>query len=101
MKCDRESDQMIKDLIYKNKIVIFGTSECEYSKKANNFFKQRFNNNSIQINIDEKENNLLKECLIKRTRSVVVPMIYINGMYMGNYSDIQNMEYRKDLEIFF
>lgn len=108
MSCDSKTDEFIKNIIYKNKVVVFGFSNDEHTNKVINFFKEKFNHNSQNIfldgysklNDDIKIDNL-EVCLTKRTKNNKVPMVYLNGMYLGGWRSIENMDYRKDLDIFF
>ena len=43
MSCDVQADKFIKELIFKNKVVIFGITDDEYTQKTINFFKDTFN----------------------------------------------------------
>lgn len=105
MDCDEISNQFIKNLIYKNKVVIFGQSNDEYTNKAISFFKNNFNyyNKESNIFLDElKDSNLkIPSCLIKRTGSNKTPMVFLNGMYIGGWRNVENMQYRRDFDIFF
>ena len=105
--CDKNSDEFIKKLIYKNKVVIFGLSHDELSEKSNTFFKEKFSHKSVNIRLDKlnfenkNEENSLMQCLKLKSKSNVLPMIFLNGMYIGNYNSLSNYEYKKDLDIFF
>jgi glutaredoxin-related protein len=105
-KCEVSADNFIKNLIYKEKVVVFGLNDCEYTKKANEFFKENFNYLSRLVLIDQLKEDVklvdnIKDCLVKRTNNNVIPKIYINGMYLGNYNNIRDKHFRKDLDIFF
>jgi hypothetical protein len=105
--CDKHSDEIIKNLIYKNKVVVFGFSNDEFTKKSINFFQERYNHNTTNLFLDKldfpnkSEENLFLQCLSAKSKSNVVPMIYLNGMFLGHYNSLSNYEYRRDLDIFF
>ena len=105
--CDKNSDEFIKNLIYKHKVVIFGYSNDEFSEKSKTFFQKNFNHNSVNILLDQlkfenkNEEISLMQCLKIKSKSNVIPMIFLNGMYIGNYNSLSNYEYKKDFEIFF
>lgn len=109
MSCDDQTDLFIKNLIYKNKIVIFGLNDEEYTSKTIKFFKDKFNyeNNNGNIFLDklsELTNNKypnLNECLKIRTLTNKLPMVFLNGMFIGGLKSIEDMYYRKDFDIFF
>jgi glutaredoxin-related protein len=97
--CDEFMDDKIKNLIYKNKVVIFGVPDDEMSVKAKDFFKLRFKFEAMDVNLMEE--NKLVECLKKRTKTNLIPMVYVNGMFIGSYKNIVNIEYRKEFDILF
>lgn len=108
--CSKESDDYIKELIYNKKVIIFGMSDCDFTKKAKNHFNENYNFNPTIFNIDndndnDKNKNFKKEnlisCLKKRTKINITPMIYLNGMFIGNFKDLENKTFLKELEIFF
>lgn len=106
--CTIDANNFVKDLIYKNKVVLFGTEDCQYSKKAEEHFVEIYKHQPIKINLDKLNysdmkfsNKNLVECLKKRSKTNVVPMIYLNGMYIGNYKNLEEKTFLKDLEIFF
>jgi glutaredoxin-related protein len=106
MSCDQQTDLFIKNLIFKNKVVIFGLSDDEYTIRSIKFFKEKFNyeNEKGNIFLDKlsEDNNLnLNECLKKRTQTNKLPMVYLNGMFIGGLRSIEHMDYRKDFDIFF
>ncbi len=104
MSCQQKFDEMVKNYIYKNKVVIFGYSEDEYTIKVDNFFKKEFeyfNPNSL-IFLDKIANGKeLSYCLEKRTKGNKIPIVYLNGMYIGGWRSVENMHYRRDFDIFF
>lgn len=105
-KCDEYSNFFIKNLIFKEKVVIFNKFDCEYSKKAENLFYENFNHKPTKVNLKDLEIpteriNKIAECLYLRTKDNILPKIYLNGMYLGNFKDVENMQYRKDLNIYF
>ena len=102
MNCDEISEKFIKNLIYKNKVVIFGDSNDEYTHKAINFFQSNFKYYKKETNVflDKVQLNL-PDCLIKKTGSNKTPMIFLNGMYIGGWRNVENMHYRRDFDIFF
>lgn len=106
--CTIEADNFIKDLIYKTKVVLFGTEDCEYTKKAEEHFAKNYKHHPVKISLDNIDYSQMKfskknlvECLKKRTKTNVVPIVYINGMYIGNYKSLEEKTFLKDLEIFF
>lgn len=109
--CDEKTNELVKILIYKNKVVVFGFSQDEMTENSVNFFKNRFNHDALKVNLDKKDtdknnispesNDKFVECLKFRTKTNVVPMVFLNGMYIGSYKNIENMDYRRDFDIFF
>jgi hypothetical protein len=131
--CLKETDNFIKELIYKNKIIIFGKIDCDFTNKALKHFKDNYNYDPIIFNLDNNNNiNIIKNtnknninenvlrnnienknlinnnnnkdfilCLKKRTKTNITPMIYLNGMFLGNYKDLENKTFLKELDIFF
>jgi glutaredoxin len=88
----------IKNKIYKDKIVIFGAKDCKFTDKAIKLFTDNYNHTPEAIYID---NNKLKTCLINKTKDNITPKIFINGMYAGNYSQLEMKHERNDLNIIF
>ena len=106
--CEESVNDYIKDMIYRNKVVIFGFKDDISTNRAEEYFRKTFNHESLNIFLDSSDDktsktkiDILIKCLKLRTKSSIVPMIYLNGMYLGNYSNVESMEYRKDLNIFF
>ncbi len=97
MKCDEISDILIKSNIYKNKVVVFG--DMNGNNKVEKFFKDNYNYQPIKINIYEM-NNII-DCLVKKTGDNIIPKIFINGMYSGQYNDIERMHMTNDLDLIF
>lgn len=67
----------------KSKVVIYTTKTCSYCIKA----KKLLNNH----NITYKEivvNPMIMKQLIKRTGSKTVPQIFINGKFIGGYTEL-------------
>jgi hypothetical protein len=105
MDCDEISEKFIKNLIYKNKVVIFGNLNDDYTYKAINFFESNFKYYKQETNVflDQVQINYpnLPNCLIKKTGSNRTPMIFLNGMFIGGWRNVENMQYRRDFDIFF
>ena len=104
--CDEYSNYFIKNLIYKEKVVIFGKENCEYTKKAQIFFYETFKHKSKIVNLDtldipEHRINKIAECLYLRTKDKIIPKIYLNGMYLGNYNVLSDKQYTKEFDIYF
>lgn len=99
--CDKNSDEIIKNIIYKNKVVVFGFNDDDFTKKSIQFFKEKFNHDSLSVYLDKNVDRKTMECLKIKSKANIVPMIYLNGMFLGNYSNLTNYEYKKDLDIFF
>ena len=97
MKCDEKSDKLIKDYIFKNKLVVFG--DLKGNNKVEKFFKENYKCEPIKINLNEI--NGFIDCLVKRTGDNIIPKIFINGMYSGNYYDIEKMHMRNDMDLIF
>ncbi len=107
-KCSLQADKYIKSLIYKNKVTIFSKEDCEFSQLAFQHIKENYKHESKFIPIDKLNLNELKfnknsliECLKKRAKTNIVPMIFIYGMPIGNYRKLEEKTFLKELEIFF
>ncbi len=50
--CSLEANNFIKALIYTNKVVLFGTEDCKYSKKAEEHFIENYKHNPKTIFLD-------------------------------------------------
>lgn len=98
--CDKQSNEFFKNLIYKNTVVIFGDKDDEYSQQSSKLFQEKFNHDAKMIDINNLNSNL-KMCLKHRIKSNEFPIIYINGMQVGGYNKLINMDERGDLNIFF
>ena len=105
--CDKASDEFVKKLIYKKKVVIFGYKDEDFTSKSIQFFKKNYDHNSENVFLDKikTENKIevqsLMKCLKTKSKSNVLPMIFVNGMYIGNYTSLSNYEYKHELDIFF
>ena len=98
--CTKEADEFLKELIYKNKVIIFGKKNCDFTNKAEMHFKEKYKFNPIRLDLDkeklssESNKNFKSEnlicCLKKRTKINITPMIYLNGMFLGNFKDLEN-----------
>ena len=105
-QCNPVANEYIKDLIYKNKLVLFSSNKnCLFTKKLIELFIKEFNTQAKIFYIDSIEDvsfqQKLKDCIVFKSRDNIVPKVYINGMYMGNHKDIEDKMFRKDLDIFF
>lgn len=107
-KCTSEANDFIKSQIYRNKVNVFGSELCEFTKKTNLYFLEKYKFNPQMIIIDKMDydtlhfkNENLIVCLKERTKSNITPMIYINGMYIGNFKSLEEKTFLKDLDIFF
>jgi glutaredoxin-related protein len=104
MTCQQKYDEIIKNLIYKNKVVIFGYSKDDYTLKASDFFKKEFKYSDVNtlVLLDKiNESEGIVECLKKRSKTNKAPMVYLNGMFIGGWRSVENMHYRRDFDVFF
>ena len=104
LKCDDVTNEFIKNHIYKNKIVIFGLSSCELTENLNKIFKEEYKHTSKIIYVDKLEvndisMNSLKDCVLLKTKDLVLPKTYVNGMYLGGYKAVREIHFRKDLDV--
>jgi glutaredoxin-related protein len=98
-KCDSKTLDFIKNKIYRNKIVIFGSEKCEATRNAMNLFVKKYNHQPEMVDVGDNE--VLKDCLIKKTKGNVIPIVFITGMFAGSYSNVELMHERNDLDILF
>lgn len=86
----------IQDKIKSNDIFIFSKSTCIYCDKA----KELLNNRKLEykyLELDNNENCPDKDCLklknelIKLTRQKTVPQIFINGSFIGGFTDLDKL----------
>jgi glutaredoxin len=68
------------------KIEIFTINHCPYCDAAKKFFKDR-NLAFSEINIDGDQVKIAD--LIKRTGHRTMPQIFIDGTFIGGYTDLQ------------
>jgi len=114
--CDEKTNEYIKDIIYNNKIVIFGFTDCSDTQNLSKFFKNEYNHDSKIIYVDQigkgntKDNSnnntkinkeSFKDCILLRTKDLILPKTFANGMYLGGYKKVQEINYRRDLDILF
>jgi len=108
-KCTLEADKFIQEHIYKNKLIIFGQDNCIYTKKAEEHLIENYKHIPNKIFLEKLENNSslkfskynLIECLKKRTKTNLIPMIFLNGMFIGNFRNLEEKSFLKELDIFF
>jgi len=78
---------IVKSPIVKSpKIIIYSISSCPYCIKA----KQLLKDNAMPYT-EIIVTNAIKQQLIKKTGVTTVPQIFINGKFIGGYSDLSKM----------
>lgn len=98
-------DEFIKSTINKHKIVIFSQVNCIFCTKAKNALNElKLSYHSIELDKNEQcpNENCANLCqrLILQTRIRTVPQIFVNGKFIGGYSDLDNLIKRDELKNF-
>lgn len=108
MKDCNDVNAYFNNLIYKNPVVIAYTpsSKTENNRsysKARQLLKDKFNQDSLMINLRQIpiDYEILEKCLIQKYKASFLPMIFINGMMIGNFTKLTTMDFNRDLDIFF
>lgn len=88
------STTSVAQLIPSNRVVVFGTTECPYCKKAWSFLRRiGFPSSDIKLvylNMGHGGSGL-RHNLIARTGIKTVPVIFIKGTLIGGYSDLKEI----------
>jgi glutaredoxin 3 len=86
-------NEYIREAINKNKIVIFSRQSCSWCRRAKDDLR-RNNEEFISIEIDDISQCPKGDCqslvkaLMFQTRMNTVPQIFINGQFIGGYSEL-------------
>jgi glutaredoxin 3 len=96
-------DEFIKSTLDKHKIVIFSKVNCIYCTKAKSALNQlKLTYHSIELDKNEQCPNEncanLSQRLILQTRIRTVPQIFINGKFIGGFTDLDNLIKKDELK---
>jgi glutaredoxin 3 len=70
-------------------IIIYSTATCPYCDMAKNLLKQKqVEFTEIRVDLDEAARKTMMERSGRRT----VPQLFINGVSIGGYDDLANLE---------
>jgi glutaredoxin len=96
-------DEFIKSTIDKHKIVIFSKVNCGFCTKAKHALNElKLSYHSIELDKNEQCPNEncanLSQRLILQTRIRTVPQIFVNGKFIGGFTDLDNLIKRDELK---
>lgn len=89
-------ESIFADFISDNQIVVFGQNDCKFCDYAKNLLRS-YNKTFLFVNLHELEygydlKSYLKETFHRKT----VPIIFINGILVGGFHELQNYNFLKD-----
>ena len=83
----------LKTLVHKMKVTIYGREKCSWCSKAKNLVDKLFQNQTIDNYeyIDYQKQNMSVKDLseIAGTQVKTVPIILIDGEYIGGYKELE------------
>ena len=83
----------VKNLVYKMKITIYGRENCSWCSKAKDLVDKLFQSQTIDSYeyIDYQKENMSANDLseIAGTQVKTVPIILIDGKYIGGYKELE------------
>jgi len=85
---DREAQQRVMQLLNRNSVVVFSATYCTWCRRA----KQLLRNHRIRytdVELDTRaDGDRLHAVLVRMTRQSTVPSIFIDGRFIGGYTDL-------------
>ena len=89
-------DVKIRDMReYESKVIVYTRIKCKYCLDATNFFRQK---DTPYVDIDITWDKELHQKLIRETHQQTVPYIFINGKFIGGYSELIDLNKTKKLD---
>ena len=83
----------LKTLVYKMKVTIYGREKCSWCSKAKNLVDKLFQSQTIDSYeyIDYQKQNMSAKDLseIAGTQVKTVPIILLDGNYIGGYTELE------------
>ena len=79
-------------------VIIYSKAGCLYCTSAKELLSSE---NINYIDIDISDNNELRQKLIKDTKQLTVPYIFINGKFIGGYQQLANLKKTTDFDTYF
>lgn len=68
-------------------IVIYGTNTCPYCVQAENLLKKAGHTQYQKIDVSADKNQF--EIMLQRTGKRTVPQIFMDGRYVGGYTELR------------
>ena len=79
------------------KVIVYTAKPCGYCTAAIRFLKQA---KELEIEeVDLTRNTELRMKLIQQTGQRTVPMIFINDQFIGGYSELRDLDAKKELDL--
>ncbi|GAB0092048.1 Glutaredoxin [Sergentomyia squamirostris] len=85
------SAQFVREIIGRDKVVIFSKTYCPYCKMAKEQFK-KLNQAVTVIELETRDDaSEIQDVLGELTGARTVPRVFINGNFIGGGTDVQKM----------
>ncbi len=89
--CEGENKERFDKFLEENRIAIMSTIGCPACVDAKNLLKNS-KINYAELDLTEKENDGLFNCLYNITKSHYVPQIFINKKYIGGFRELTYLD---------
>jgi len=89
-------ENIVVDYISNNQIVVFGQDNCKFCDYAKNLLRS-YDKDFVFVNLHELEYGAdLKSYLKETFRRKTVPIIFIQGVLIGGFNELQNYNFLND-----